>query len=368
MDRVLYLDSSEGIFGGGQISLLELLAHVDRGKYHPLVYVGEKGRLEEELVKLGIECQILAMPAVRRMNLLSFFRGMREIFKYARRKGVTLIHSNTSRASLYAGPVAKMLGIPLIWQVRIPHPDRFLDRLIFPLSPRIITVSQAVKNRFDRFKKDKVNTIYNGVDTKKFSPGPAPDDIKARFGIAGDEVVIGTVGRLSPEKGLEHLIAGLGKLVGEYPQLKILFVGNGNDAYRLTLQKKAEELQVRPNIIFVGFWKDIPQIMRVLDIFCLPSLTEGFNRSLLEAMACAVPLVATDVGGNSELVQDKQNGLLVPPGSPDALASAIKELLKDKTKAAKMGQEGRKFVEKNFSIETNVRKTEAIYAELISGK
>jgi glycosyltransferase involved in cell wall biosynthesis len=103
-----------------------------------------------------------------------------------------------------------------------------------------------------------------------------------------------------------------------------------------------------------------------MDIFCLPSLTEGFNRSLLEAMACSLPVVATNVGGNVEIVQDGVNGLLVPPRNSDALASAITELMEDRQKAQKMGLEGRRLVEENFSIEKNVMRIENLYEEIIS--
>lgn len=365
MHRVLYLDSGEGIFGGGQISLLELLAHIDTKKFLPLVIVSEEGKLKKEVKKLGIECALLPMPRFKWLNPFPFFAGFWRIFNYARKKKIKLIHSNTSRAALYSGPVAKILGIPLVWHVRIPHPDKLLDRFLVPFTSQIITVSRCVKRRFSWLKKDKVKIIYNGVDIQKFSPGLAQDNVREKFDINIKDIVIGTVGRLSTEKGFEYLISAIREVVNVYPRTKVLIVGNGDDRYHLSLQAKVKDLELSSHIIFVGFYEDVPQILRCMDIFSLPSLSEGFNRSLLEAMACGLPVVATGVGGNVEIVQDGVNGLLVPPGNPEALTSAVTELMKDKEKARKIGLEGQRLVEENFSIEKNVEKIEELYLQIL---
>ena len=365
MHRVLYIDSSERIFGGGQISLLELLANIDKTKFLPLVIVSKEGKLKKEIKKLGAECRVIPMPSLRWLNPFHFLAGIWRIFIYTSKKKVKLIHSNTSRATLYAGPVAKILGIPLVWHVRIPHPDNLLDRILVPFCSRIVAVSRCVKRRFGEFKKIKVKIVYNGVDTKKFSPGLAEDDVRKKFQINSKDIVIGAVGRLSPEKGLEYLISAIRDVVNVYPRTKVLVVGNGDDRYRLSLQAKVKDLELSSHIIFAGFYEDMPQILRCMDIFSLPSLSEGFNRSLLEAMACGLPVVATSVGGNIEIVQNGVNGLLVPPGNPEALASAVTELLKDKEKARKMGLEGQRLVEENFSMEKNVEKIERLYLQIL---
>lgn len=365
MHRILYIDSSTGIFGGGQISLLELLANIDRTKLLPLVIVNEEGKLKKEIEKLGVECRIIHMPSLREVNLFPFFAGFWRIFNYARKKKIKLIHSNTSRAALYAGPVAKILSIPLVWHVRVPPSDNLLDRLLVLFSSRIIAVSHIVKRRFVWLKKDIVETIYNGVDTRKFSPDMAQDDLRKKFNIDSEDIVIGAIGRLSPEKGLENLISAVRDVANVYPRIKVLIVGDGNEKYRLSLQERVKDLELSSHIILAGFYEDVPKILRCLDIFTLPSLFEGFNRSLIEAMACGLPVVVTAVGGNVEIVQDGVNGLLVPPSNPGALAFAFTELLKDKEKARKMGLEGRRLVGENFSIDINVRKIEKLYLQIL---
>jgi len=365
MHKILYIDSTARMFGGGQISLLELLAHMDRAKYNPLVIVGEKGKLKHEIERLGVECQVIPMPSLKKLNLFLFLAGFWRIFNYARKRKVGLIHCNTSRATLYAVPVAKILGISLVWQVRIPHPDNLLDRFLVPFCSQIIAVSQVVKSRFNRFKNAHIEVVYNGVDIKKFLPGSAKGDVRKKFHINNEDRVIGTVGRLSPEKGFEHLISAIRNMVKEYPRIKVLISGGGNEEYRHYLQEKINKLKLSSNIIFMGFYKDIPQILKCMDVYCLPSLSEGFNRSLLEEMACGLPVIATRVGGNIEIVQDGVNGLLVPPSNSERLADAIAELLRDREKARNMGFEGRRIVEENFSIEKNVEKIEAQYLQIL---
>lgn len=176
------------------------------------------------------------------------------------------------------------------------------------------------------------------------------------------------MGRLSPEKGLEFIITGMVDIVKVYPNTKLIIVGSGNEEYKLKLQETIKQLGLSSNILLVGFVDDITKILRCLDIYCLSSLTEGCNRTLLEAMAVGLPVVATAVGGNVEIVEDSVNGILVPPNDPRGLASAILDLLKDKKRSDKMGKTGRKVIFEKFGIKKNVQLTQSIYEEIISRK
>lgn len=366
--NILYIDSSQGIYGGGQISLLELLKNIDRTKFRPVVILSEAGKLQKEIEQIDLDCKIISMPSITLFNIFSCIVAIWKLGLFMRKRQITLVHTNTSRATIYAGLASLISRIPVVWHIRIPHSDGLLDRFLASRSSHLITVSQAVKRRFNWLREGKIRVIYNGVDTKRFSPGPTYNDLRRKLNLNDENIVIATVGRLSHEKGLEFLISALEGIVEKYPQTKVLIVGNGNEEYHLSLQAKAKNLGLSSNVIFAGFREDIPEILRCVDVFCLPSLTEGFNRTLLEAMACGLPVVATSVGGNVELVQNSLPGLLVPPNNSSALAAAIVELLKNRTKSQKMGMDGRRIVEENFSIETNVRQTEALYEEIISTK
>jgi len=139
----------------------------------------------------------------------------------------------------------------------------------------------------------------------------------------------------------------------------------GDGEYRKRLENLRKELGLNENVIFAGNREDIPQILADIDIFVLSSVSEGFGRSAAEAMACAKPVVATKVGGVPEVVDDGITGSLVLPKNPNALAEAIITLLQNKEKAQRMGQAGRKRVEKMFSLQKNIRQTEEIYEEIL---
>jgi glycosyltransferase involved in cell wall biosynthesis len=353
------------MYGGGQISLLELLKKIDRTKFKSIVVLSEAGKLQKAAEQINLDYKIISMPAIKPLGIFSFIGAIWKLVCFIKKSQITLIHTNTSRATVYVGLATLVFDIPVVWHVRIPHSDGILDRYLASRSSRIIAVSQAVKRRFIWLKKEKIKVIYNGVDTKIFSPRPANNHIRKDLNFADEDVVIGTVGRISSEKGLEFLISAMKDVVKVYPRTRVLIVGTGDMEYYRALKAKANGLSLSSNIIFTGFREDIPEILSCIDIYCLPSLTEGFNRTLLEAMACGLPIVTTSVGGNVEIVQDGLNGLLVPPRNPSALASAIIELLQNKTKAQKMGTEGRRVVEQNFNIQTNVNQIQELYFNLI---
>jgi glycosyltransferase involved in cell wall biosynthesis len=363
--RILYIDSSGSVFGGGQVSLLELLGRVSKAKFRPFVVLSEKGKLSEKVQKLNIECEIIKMSTLKILNPFVLLGTLSQLFRFMKLHRISLIYANSSRAAIYAGLVAKFLKIPMLWHVRIPHSDRLLDRFLAFLSTKIIVVSQAVGKRFDWLPKEKKGLVYNGIDINKFSPTAKDVDFRAKFNLQSTHTVIGTVGRFSPEKGHTILISAIEKVARIVPKIKVLFIGDGNEKFRLSLREKIKKLELSSYFVFTGFCEDIQNILGIMDIFCLPSLSEGFNRGLLEAMACGLPVIATAVGGNIEVVKNKVNGLLVPPGNPEALASAIIALLKDRKEAQRMSCEGRRIVEENFSIETNVKKIEEIYLQIL---
>jgi glycosyltransferase involved in cell wall biosynthesis len=363
--NILYVDSSQDIHGGGQISLLELLKKIDKTKFKPLVVLSEAGKLQKAVEQINLDYKIISMPAIKPRGIFSFIGTIWKLSRVIRQRQITLVHTNTTRATIYVSLATLVLNIPVVWHVRIPHTDGLLDRYLASTSSFIIVVSQAVKKRFNWLKKEKIKVIYNGVDTKSFSPGQPSDGIMSKFNLKNENVVIGAVGRISPEKGLEFLISAIKDVIKVYSHAKVLIVGEGNTQYHFALQTKVDELSLSSNVIFTGFHEDVPEILRCIDIFCLPSMTEGFNRTLLEAMSCGLPIIATSVGGNVEIIQDGVNGLLVPPGNSSALASAIIELLQNKRKAQKMGTEGRRVVEQNFNIQTNVNQIQELYSNLL---
>jgi len=364
---IIYVDSSE-ISGGGQESLYELVSRVDGERFKPVVFVQPDSKLTQRFYDAGISFEPLSMPPIRFGNIVVVLKQILHLRRSMKNLKASLIHSNTSRATLYA-LIAKIgMRVPLIWHVRIPLRDQKLDWLFKRGCDLLITVSRAVGNRFPRIDSKKMQLVYNGVDTYKFKPGKKNKILREKLNIESHHYLLGTVGRLSPEKGLEYLISALKNLSDLRKDVKLIIVGEESTAYRKQLENMIEEKGLQDKVFLLGYRSDIPDLLGAMDLFCLPSLTEGLNRSCLEAMACGLPVVATRVGGNIEMIEDEKSGLLVDAGAADALEEALLFLIDNPQAALRMGTNARRRIEEMFDIDVNTNATERIYGQLIPEK
>jgi len=297
---------------------------------------------------------------------------MIKLFKLIKSARIDLIHSNAGATNIttYSMLVARMMRLPFIWHVRVIDSAGLVDRILMPLTTKVIVISDAVGKRFNWFKRksDKVITVYNGVDLEEFNVGVKGNKIREEFALDPGISLVGIVGRLDPWKGHEYFLEAAAQVMKEIPEAKFLIVGEDidqNKKQEIKLRNLAEKLRLTNNIIFTGQRNDIPEIMSSLDIFVLSSLKEHFGRVIIEAMGCGKPVIATNAGGVPEIVKDGYTGILVPPGNSDVLARAIIDLSKDKKKVELMGERGRKTAEKLFSIEANVKKIEQVYESLL---
>lgn len=363
---ILYLANSGDIIGGGQISLLGLLKRLNRGKYHPVVVCPAVGSLYDELKRIGVETHIVRMNTLRNLNFLLWVKTINRLVQLIKSKKIQIIHSNGSRATIFGGIAARLTKTPLIWHVRIVNSDKLLDRLLARLASKIIVISKAVSRRFNwlKNKEDKIVLVYNGIDLERFKPSVDIRKVRGEISLSSETPMVVTVGRLDWYKGHKYLLEAAEKIVQTLPDARFLIVGDGG--YRKRLENQVKQLNLDENVIFTGNRKDIPEILAGIDLFVLSSVSEGFGRAVAEAMACAKTVVATKVGGLSEVVEDGITGRLVSPKDSTALAEAIIELLKDKKKAENMGIAGRKRVEKLFSIERNVKSIEELYEKILT--
>jgi len=381
MQNILYLSSSGELKGGGQRSLLLLLERLNRGRFNPFLLCQSDGELVEEARKLQIETSVVPFPSLKKLSLFTIIK----LVRFIKEKRIDLLHTDGPRNTFYGGMAVKLhphqsphllsspsrgeegkergRRIPLVWHVRVATPDKYLDPFLPSLCTRMITVCKGANSRFSQRARNKIITIYNGIDIEEFNP-EIPSKIRDEFHIEKDTILIGTIGRLSLEKGQKELIEAAKEILLEFPGLKFLIAGEGKKEYKNNLIKFANGYRMEKNIIFTGFREDIPEIMKGLDIFVLPSHSEGLSRTILEAMASAKPVIATEVGGNPEAIEDGVTGILVPAKEPDKLAEAILKLVKDREKREEMGIAGRERAEKLFSIEENVRKIEELYQKL----
>lgn len=195
--------------------------------------------------------------------------------------------------------------------------------------------------------------IYNGIDTERFHPGDGRT-LRADLGLREDAFVAGVVARLDPVKNLALLLRAVARLNAEEPGMVLVVVGDGPE--RAELEDRAG-----PGVRFLGERMDVPEILRALDLFVLPSFSEGISLTLLEGMATALPVVATRVGGNPEIVEEGVTGTLVPSGDETALAGAIAAYRRDPERRRRHGEAGRRRVKERFNLAGMVSAYEAVY-------
>ena len=356
--NILFTTSFDKMMGGGQWSLYYFIKHLSKDTFHPIILCPAEGELAEQMRGVGAEVVFFNVGRIRYLNPLV----LTKFVSFIKERQIALIHTDSPTETFYAGIAARMMGIPLIWHIRVSKREWLLDRMLSSLSTRLILVAKALSKRFawleDRQKKI---FIYNGIDLAAFDHFPATASIRAKFNIPQETVLLGCIGRIEEQKGQEYLIAAM-KHIGD---AKLILVGSAEERYLHRIKALCTKLRIFNRVVFIPHRDDIPSLLKALDILVLPSFTEGFSRIILEAMAAKKPVVATNVGGNTEAVVDGETGYIVPSGDSFALAARINELVTDKKKRKKMGHAGRKRVENKFTIQVNVERIQKVYKELL---
>jgi glycosyltransferase involved in cell wall biosynthesis len=213
----------------------------------------------------------------------------------------------------------------------------------------------------------KLVTVPMGIDLKKFSPSSqGPDNLRRTLGFDSKDLVVGTVARLVPDKGLECFVRMAARILAARSDIRFLIVGDG--PLRPELERLADELGIRAKVIFTGHRTDVPALMEAMDLFVLPTLREGFGVVFAEAMAMGKATVGSRIGPVAEVVEDGIAGYLVPPDSPGEFARRALELLGDEAKRRAFGRAGRQRVEKYFDVARMCETIEQQYRRLLTLK
>lgn len=365
--RILYIEGSGNLAGGGQQSLLRLLRKLDRKKFEPVLACPSKGSLTSRVESLGIKTKLFSGDSPKK-NPFSFISSVKQVRNLIGESGIDLVHANTSRSALAGGLAGKTLGIPVIWHVRVIESEGAYDRFLASLCARLIAISYAVQKRFNWLLKkhpEKVVVIHNGVDPQEFNPGISGAAIRREFTLPPEAPVAGVVGNLIPWKGQECFVRAAPEVLKTISDARFLVVGDGECRGRL--EKLAGELGLKGKLIFTGERFDIPGLMAAMDVVVHSSITpEPFARVVIEAMATGKPVVAMNAGGVPEIIEDGVSGVLIPPQNPARMAGAIIDFFNNRAKAVEIGLTARRRIEENFSIEKNVRATEDLYLQVLN--
>lgn len=369
MINILYLFVTLPI-GGAEEHLLTVLKNLDLTKYNPIVCcIREKGLIGEEIENRGI-----AIISLNRKSKSWDFRIVMDILRIIRTKNIHLIHTHLYHANMYGRIAALISKIPAVVTEHNVYPKyklkrRILNWFLAKKTKKIIAVSEMVKKDItvrDWIKPLKVEVIYNGIDIDRFPSAISKEEARQKLGVPTDCFLIGTIGRLTDQKGQIYLINALSIIKGIIPEIKLLLAGSGpleSELKNIVFTKGLNEY-----VEFLGARRDIPDILKAMDIFVFPSLWEGLPMVLLEAMASSLPVVATSVGGITEIVRNGINGVIVPPRNESVLVQIIIELSKDKAKRKLLGESGRKTVEDKFTASLMVKNLESVYESSLLNK
>jgi glycosyltransferase involved in cell wall biosynthesis/uncharacterized protein involved in exopolysaccharide biosynthesis len=396
--RVLYFDHT-AMLGGGEIALLNLVRLIDRTVVYPVIVLGAEGPLAAALRSVA-EVHILALPDEIRAakkdkigprsflhlgRLISIALYIRRLRRFIRQNGIDIVHTNSLKADIIGGLAARLGGKPVIWHVRDRIADDYLPsavakgfRLLSRFVPTFIVANSAAtmetlqlsgksrnnnsNNGNNNNNKDRKVVIHDGT-TLPEDPVPPGN---------GNHLLVALIGRISPWKGQDVFLRAVSRVSARFPNARFKIVGTslfGEREYESSVRTLCDELELDNIVEFTGFCVDIASVLRNLDVLVHAStIGEPFGQVIIEGMAAAKPVVATNGGGVPEIVVHNETGLLVPMRDVEAMAEAICKLLADPSKRHSMGNKGRERVRAYFTIERTVKKVQAVYERLGEGQ
>lgn len=361
--NILLLNISIGKGGWGGIeSHSDILAStlVKRG-HNVIMGCQVNGFITTEAAKLKI-------PA-RKVRIINSgdVAAIIKMVKISSQENIELIIANHGREYWPAALAAKFSGARIVF---VRHQtDRLKSTtclLVNRFVDRVVAVSGAVREALIKsgISPEKITLIPNSIVLARFNPTRIDKQkVRKELGIDGAAVVIGTVGKLNRGKGVYEALYAFNRLAPEYPQLKLLFVGEGPE--RGPLEQEVKKLGIDDRVVFAGMRRDVERMYAAMDIFVLPSTCdEAFGMVIIEAMAMEKPVIGTTVGGIPAIINHNVTGLLVPPADEAGLSAALARYIEDRNLALRIARNGRRFVEDRFSDETSGDKFEAVFKRL----
>lgn len=355
--------------GGMENGVVNLVNELDRTLFRPFICCLQregplKERLKKDVVVLNLE-QKDGFQYYLPFKLCRLFQ----------RENVAIVHTHNFATSLYGIVGARLANTPVIIHgehgmiAQDKKRRKLLAKHLSNFVDCVTTVSDDLKEILISkigINKHKIITIVNGVDIRKFEENFDRKVIREEVNLQTTDFVVGTVGRMVSVKGHSTLIEAFSRVAGCIPNSRLLLIGDG--ALRRELESQSKELGIEDRVKFLGQRADVHKLLHIMDIFVLPSLSEGMSNVILEAMASRLPVVATNVGNNSELVKNWKTGILINKPEPALIADAILNILSDIEIAKDMGKAGYEHARQYFSLLQMIKKYEDIYKYWLKNK
>jgi glycosyltransferase involved in cell wall biosynthesis len=369
MINILHLRDSPWLDGPGR-TILETGIAINHEKCG--YFVGAFQRAEETLfIKNLLEKGLIAFPIHEKHSLdIGVIKRILDIIKHNR---INIIHTHEIRSNLFGLACSKIAKIPIIttfhgWIANSIKGKVYtsIDKITARYFDHIIAVSKAIQEELLRvgIAAEKVTVLHNALVIDRYKPNPEDQQFRNELGIDKNVFLIGNIGRLSPEKGQTDLILAAKQIFMERNDIKIVIIGRGPE--KGNIENMIKEFNIENRVILAGFQNDMMKVYNSLNLVVQNSYTEGLPNVVLEASLMGVPVIATDVGGTSEVIEDGTTGILVSPGNPKEMADKILECTKNPDHMKTMGRLGRAKVQKEFDLQQRTKKLTRIYEDLIA--
>ncbi len=374
------------IVGGAQQNTMETCAGLDSSRYEAIIVSGPETGSEGELISEGKSRGVpltIIPELVRKVDIVKDAVALTRMVNYFKAQKPHIVHTHSSKAGILGRWAARIARVPIIIHTvhgwgHHNYQSRFsrkfftlLERKSERISDKLIVVSHLNRGKglADSIgSEEKYTTIHSSIDLDEFSNRTACDveGLKRKLGIGPDCFVVGTVGRLSPQKNPGDFVYVAARVKAKIPKAKFLFIGDG--PLRSETESLIRELNLTGDVFLPGLRRDIPELLRCMDVFILTSLWEGLPRVIPQAMTAGLPVVANGVDGVCEVLREGGDGDLIPPKDVSLMTDRIVQLLSDGALRERMGHAGRQTAEMEFSLKQMVRRIDELYAELLIKK
>lgn len=363
--RILHVVESLDIGGLEHVVVALAAAQRKRGHEVRVVCLWRRGALADRAEAAGVPVQCCEKRSGIDVQALRTMRSAMRAFR------PQVLHTHNPMAHYYAVAASLGLGIGTVLNTRhgmgsgdLAARREKLFRLALLATDHAVSVCDAARQRFVAhgvMTAAKAVVVRNGIDLGRFTPRSreAGAALREALGLPGHAVVFGTVGRLNEAKQQHRLLRALRSLVDGGANVALVIAGDGE--LRAALEAETDRLGLRPQVRLLGARNDVPDLLAGMDVFVLPSRTEGYSLALVEASAAGLPIIATAVGGNAEIVQDGSTGMIVPPGDDDALVRAMGELAGDAARREQLGAQARAWALREGSLDAMCDGYERLY-------
>ncbi len=356
--------------GGAETVVLDLASRLESSRFRSIVLLPREDWLSRNLRERNVPTFFVNSKAWYDFQLP---RGMARLI---RKEKVDLIHSHLPGQNFYSCVVGRLTGTKTVatyhgaLELALSQGLRGAIQLgtVRRSADAVVVVCDFMAKMLQdiKFPARKLVRIYNGIQVERYEV-PSDGRLRNELGLRNGTKIVGTVANLRQTKGYEFFVQAASRVLAVAPDTMFVAIGDINQQIAKPLFEAIARLGIQDRFRFLGFRKDVPELLNELDVFTLASVSEGFPLVALEAMAASRPMVVTRSGGPQEIIDDGRNGLLVPPGNADALAAKICELLQNPERARQLAQSARAKVGNTFSIEKMISEYEHLYDRLLNG-